>query len=287
VRQLSRQHRALDLPRQLKMKRLRKPLIEVDKTGERFAQLVPSILLKWRFLWIQCYLNYTEMERPEASMDQYAVERLNKVRRGDRANYDRAAVHAVLDEGLVAHVGFVDNGCPIVVPMIYGRLGDIFYIHGAKAARFAKAMAPGVPVCIAVTLVDGIVVARSAFHMSMNYRSAILHGHANLVTDAREGEEALAAITDHVLPGRWSETRPMLDKELKATSVLRVTIEAASLKFRKGPPIDDEEDYALPIWGGVLPLGVQVGVPKDDGAAQPGAAVPGSIQAFVTRRSME
>jgi nitroimidazol reductase NimA-like FMN-containing flavoprotein (pyridoxamine 5'-phosphate oxidase superfamily) len=220
-------------------------------------------------------------------MDQYPVERLNKVRRTDRANYDRAAIHAVLDEGVVAHVGFSDDGRPIVLPMIYGRLGDTLYLHGAKAARFAKTMAPGVPVCLTVTLLDGIVVARSAFHMSMNYRSAVLHGHANLVTGVSEAEKALEAITDHMLPGRWAETRPMIGKEFKATSVLRVDIEAASAKSRGGPPVDDDEDYALPIWAGVLPLGLHVGLPKDDGALQPGTAVPASVQTMISRHNTE
>jgi uncharacterized protein len=220
-------------------------------------------------------------------MDQYAVERLNKVRRSDRAAYDRAAVHAVLDEGIVAHVGFIDQGRPIVVPMIYGRIGETTYLHGAKAARFAKAMSPGVPVCITVTLLDGIVVARSAFHSSMNYRSAVLHGHANLVTDAGEAEKALASITDHIMPGRWAEARPMIDKEAKATSVLRVIVEAASLKARNGPPVDDEEDYALPIWGGIVPLRMQVGSPQDDGALHPGTALPASIQSLISRRGTE
>lgn len=220
-------------------------------------------------------------------MDQYPVERLNKVRRTDRANYDRAAIHAVLDEGIVAHVGFVDDARPIVLPMIYGRIGDTLYLHGAKAARFAKTMAPGVPVCMTVTLLDGIVVARSAFHMSMNYRSAVLHGHANLITDAEEAEQALAAITDHILPGRWTETRPMISKEFKATSVLRLDIEAASAKARSGPPIDDEEDYELPIWAGILPLRLNVGVPKDDGAVNAGVAVPASVEALIASHKSE
>lgn len=218
-------------------------------------------------------------------MDRYPVERLNKVRRSDRADYDRAAVQAVLDEGMVAHVGFVDEGRPIVVPMIYGQLDETIYLHGARAARFAMAMAPGLPVCVTVTLVDGIVVARSAFHSSMNYRSVVVHGRAVLVTDAAEAERALAAITDHVLPGRWAEARPMIPKEAKATSVLRVTIESASLKQRSGPPVDDEEDYGLPIWGGVVPVRVAVGTPEDDGALKPGTPLPPSIEALIARRT--
>ncbi len=216
-------------------------------------------------------------------MDSYAVEHLNKVRRGDRASYERAAIHAVLDEGMVAHVGFIDEGRPIVVPMIYGRIGERLYLHGARAARFAQTLGPGVPVCITVTLLDGIVVARSAFHSSMNYRSAVIHGAARLVTGRDEAQSALAAITNHLLPGRWAETRPMSEKELRATSVLSVEIEAASLKSRSGLPGDDEEDYALPIWAGVVPLKPKICPPQDDGLLQPGVPVPASIEALMTR----
>jgi uncharacterized protein len=216
-------------------------------------------------------------------MDDFPAGELNKIRRSDRASYDRAAIHALLDEAMVAHVGFIDASRPIVIPMIYGRVDDLLYLHGAKTARFAKAMAPGLAVCLTVTLLDGLVIGRSAFHMSMNYRSAVIHGHASLVTDGEEAERALAAITDHALPGRWSEVRPMLDKEAKATAVLRLTVEAASLKPRAGPPVDDAEDYALPIWGGVVPLGVQAGKPQEDGAVTEGAPVPESVKAFLAR----
>ncbi len=218
-------------------------------------------------------------------MDSYAVERLNKVRRNDRASYSRAAIRAVLDEGLVAHVGFVDDGRPIVIPMIYGLIGETLYLHGARGARFAMAMAPGVPVCITVTLLDGIVVARSAFHMSMNYRSVVIHGHAALVTDAAEAEEALATITDHTLPGRWREARPMLQKEFKATSVLRVAIDGASLKMREGAPVDEDEDYALPIWGGVVPIHMCYGPAQDDGKLAEGAILPPSVRRILSGRS--
>lgn len=211
-------------------------------------------------------------------MSETAIPRFNKVRRADRGSYDHAAIHAVLDEGLVAHVGFVADGRPMVIPMIYGRLGENFYLHGAKAARFAKTMGPGVPVCITLTLTDAIVVARSAFHCSMNYRSVVIHGHARLVTDPEEAEAALAAVTDHLLPGRWAESRPMTEKELRATAVLRVEIEAASLKARSGPPSDDEEDYALPIWAGLLPLRIAPGVPEPDGRVLPGVEIPASVK---------
>jgi nitroimidazol reductase NimA-like FMN-containing flavoprotein (pyridoxamine 5'-phosphate oxidase superfamily) len=216
-------------------------------------------------------------------MADFPVGELNKVRRSDRASYDRAAIHALLDKAMVAHLGFIDAGRPFVIPMIYGRVDELLYLHGAKATRFAKAMAPGLPVCLTVTLLDGIVVGRSAFHMSMNYRSAVVHGHASLVTDDEEAVRALEAITDHALPGRWSEVRPMLDKEAKATAVLRLTVEAASLKSREGPPIDEREDYALPIWGGVVPLGIQAGRPQDDGAVAADTPVPESVKGFLAR----
>ena len=211
-------------------------------------------------------------------MESFAVGPLNKVRRPDRASYDKAAVHAVLDEGLIAHVGFVDHDRPVVIPMVYGRVGDLFYLHGARAARFAKVMGAGVPVCVTVTLTDGIVVGRSAFHCSMNYRSVVLHGEARLVSDPAEAESAMAAVTDHLLPGRWAESRPMTTKELRATAVLRVTIEAASLKARSGPPIDEPEDYPLPIWAGVIPLRVAASAPEDDPRLREGVEVPASVR---------
>jgi nitroimidazol reductase NimA-like FMN-containing flavoprotein (pyridoxamine 5'-phosphate oxidase superfamily) len=167
--------------------------------------------------------------------------------------------------------------------MVYGRLGDILYLHGAKAARFAKALAQAVPVCVTVTLVDGLVVARSAFHMSVNYRSAVLHGCATLVADPDEAERALSAITDHMLPGRWAEARPVLAKELRATSVLRVEVEAASMKQRQGDPVDDTEDYELPIWAGIVPLRVAAPAPQDDGRVPPGVTIPASVSALVSK----
>jgi uncharacterized protein len=216
-------------------------------------------------------------------MDAYAVSPLNKVRRSDRASYERAAIYALLGEAFVAHVGFIDGDRPVVLPMVYGRAGDILYLHGAKAARFAKALAQAVPVCLTVTLMDGIVVARSAFHMSVNYRSAVLHGRATLVTEPDEIQRALAAITDHMVPGRWAEARPVLEKELRATSVLRVEVEAASMKERQGGPIDEREDYDLPIWAGTVPVRVMATEPNDDGRVLAGVAVPASVGKLVSK----
>lgn len=219
-------------------------------------------------------------------MDSFAVSRLNKIRRSDRAAYDRQAVYGVLREGYIAHVGYMQDGRPVVLPMIYGLIGDRLYLHGAKAARFAKGMGPGVPVCITVTLLDALVVARSAFHNSMNYRSVVIHGNAGLVADWGEAEEALVAITDHLLPGRWAESRPMTQKELKSTAVLRVEIEAASMKSRSGPPIDEEEDYALPIWGGLVPMKTGPQPPREDGRGPPEVPIPASVKSLWQRSDL-
>lgn len=211
-------------------------------------------------------------------MDSFAVGSLNKVRRTDRGGYDKAAIRGILDEAIVAHVGFMEGDWPIVIPMIYGWADDQLYLHGAKAARFAKKMGPGLPVCITVTLTDAIVIGRSAFHCSMNYRSVVILGHARLVTDEQEAENALAAITDHLLPGRWAESRPMTAKELRSTAVLRVEIETASMKARSGAPIDEDGDYAMPIWAGIIPLSVRAAPPEDDGRLLPGVPVPQSVE---------
>lgn len=210
-------------------------------------------------------------------MDTYTKKRLNKVRKSDRASYDRETVHAILDAAPIAHVGFADLGWPIVIPMIHARAGETLYLHGAKAARFAKALGKGVPVCITTTLIDGLVLARSAFHSSMNYRSVMVHGTARLVEDTEEKTKALMHITDHVAPGRWDEARPMTEKELKSTGVIAVPIEHAVAKARTGGPVDDEEDYALPIWAGVIPVGLALGKPQDDGRLVKGVEVPKSV----------
>lgn len=216
-------------------------------------------------------------------MESYPTNKLNKVRKSDRAAYDKETVHAILDAGLVAHVGFVDHDWPMVIPMIYARTGDTLYLHGAKAARFAKALGKGVPVCITVTLLDGLVLARSAFHSSVNYRSVVAHGMARPVDDADEKARVLTLVTDHIAPGRWDETRPMTDKELKSTGVIAVPIERAAAKVRTGGPVDDDEDYALPIWGGVVPVSEVLGTPEDDGRLVAGVEIPKSIKRAMDR----
>jgi nitroimidazol reductase NimA-like FMN-containing flavoprotein (pyridoxamine 5'-phosphate oxidase superfamily) len=171
-----------------------------------------------------------------------------------RGVYDKAAVYAILDEGFICHAAFTVDGSPVVIPTGYGRDGEQLYLHGSAANRMLKTMAAGVEVCVAVTLVDGLVLARSAFHHSINYRSVVVFGTAHPITDPTEKMEALRCISDHITPGRWSEVRPPTEQELKATAVLALPLEEVSAKVRTGPPIDDEADYSLPIWAGVLPL---------------------------------
>lgn len=213
------------------------------------------------------------MPRDTPALPRYAIARQQR-----RACYDEATIHAILDQGLVAHVGFLAAERPMVMPMAYGRDGGTLFIHGASTTRIIRGN-PGFPVCLTVTLVDGIVVARSAFHHSMNYRSAVVHGTARPVTDLDEHDHALRVITEHLLPGRWDEVRPMLAKERKATVVLALPIEAASAKVRDGAPIDDDDDYVLPIWAGVLPVTTAVGRPVDDNRLVAGTPLPGSLAA--------
>lgn len=171
-----------------------------------------------------------------------------------RADYDRATTHAILDAGLVCHVGFAIEGQPFVTPTAYGRSGDVLYLHGSPASRMLRNLQHGISVCVTVTLLDGLVMARSAFHHSMNYRSVVLFGQATVVEGEAEKRSALRAFTEHVVPGRWAEVRPPSDAELAGTLVLALPIAEASAKVRTGPPVDDPEDYALPVWAGVVPL---------------------------------
>src|SRR5262245_6373751 len=175
-------------------------------------------------------------------------------RRPQRASYDRATVEAILDEGLFCHVGFVADGQPYVIPTIHARVGERLYIHGSTASRMLRSLGAGIPVCVTVTLLDGLVLARSAFHHSMNYRSAVILGTAVEVSDRAEKLAALKAVVEHVVPRRWEDVRRPTEQELRATTVLRLPIEEASAKIRTGPPLDDEEDYQLGCWAGEIPL---------------------------------
>ena len=197
----------------------------------------------------------------------------------DRAAYDRPTIHAILDEGLVCHVGFVSEGQPFVIPMNYGRDGDRLLLHGSAASRLTRGLAAGWPVCLTVTVLDGLVLARSAFHHSMNFRSVVLFGRAALVADPAAKTAALRVISEHVIPGRWDEVRPPNARELAVTTVLEVPIDEASAKIRTGPPKDDLEDLVLPVWAGVLPLETIPGEPVKDGDGGP-AEVPLHVLAW-------
>lgn len=182
------------------------------------------------------------------------TERTQVKRLPKRGKYDRETVYAILDAGFVCHVGFCVDGQPFVIPTNYGRSGDTVYLHGSAASRMLRTLSEGVPVGVTVTHVDGLVLARSAFHHSVNYRSVVILGTARLVEDPKEKMEALRVFTQHVMKGRWDDVRQPTEQELKATIVLAVPLEEVSAKVRTGGPIDDEPDYALPVWAGVLPL---------------------------------
>ncbi|MGW1029543.1 pyridoxamine 5'-phosphate oxidase family protein [Streptomyces sp. NPDC002577] len=197
------------------------------------------------------------------------TERTVPTRGRKRASYDRALVHSILDEAYVCHLGFVRDGAPVVLPTLYGRVDDRLYVHGSTGSRplrMAGQADPGLPVCLTVTHVDGLVLARSAFHHSINYRSVVVHGVAHQVTDPEELRTALDALVDHVVPGRATDSRPADAKELAATAVLRLDLEEVSAKVRTGGPNDEPEDLDLPHWAGVVPLrkGYDAPVPSED-----------------------
>jgi uncharacterized protein len=201
----------------------------------------------------------------------------------DRGAYDRETIHAILDEGLVCHVGFASEGHPHVIPTLYGREGERLYLHGSAASRMLLGLEGGLPMCLTVTLLDGLVLARSAFHHSANYRSVVVLGRATPVLGPAEKSAALRVISEHVLPGRWDEVRPPNARELEATTVLQVPLDEASAKIRAGPPKDDPEELDLPVWAGVLPLALVPGDPVPDSAGRP-AEVPGHLLRYARRR---
>ena len=205
--------------------------------------------------------------------DALKTPRTTLKRRHDRGEYDLAAVAAVLDRSFLCHLGFVVDGQPYVLPTCYGREGDIVYLHGSSASRMVRHMAAGLPVSLTVTLLDGLVLARSAFHHSVNYRSAMILGTAEPVTGG-EKLHALEVITEQIVPGRWADCRLPTAQEMKATGVLRLAIAEASVKTRSGPPIDDDEDMGLPHWAGTIPLALSPGAPLADPAAPDQASPP-------------
>lgn len=204
-------------------------------------------------------------------------------RRAGRGRYDRATIHAILDEGLVAHVGIVAEGQPYVIPVLYARAGGQIYLHGSPLSRLVRDLAEGVPMCLTVTLLDGLVLARSAFHHSMNYRSVVVLGQGRAVREREQKLEALTALVDRIVPGRSEDARGPSAKELRATEVIALAIDEASAKVRTGPPADAAADYALPVWAGVLPLALSVGAPEaDDRCAVP---VPEYVSSWSQGRS--
>jgi uncharacterized protein len=204
-------------------------------------------------------------------MDNYTPTARTKIRRlPRRGNYDKLTVHAILDQGYICHVGFAVDAQPYVIPTVYARADATLYIHGSAVSRMLRTLAQTVPVCITVTLLDGLVLARSAFHHSLNYRSVVMIGNARLVDDEDEKMRALHLITNHVVPARWEEARTPNERELRQSSVLALPLEEVSAKIRSGPPVDDDEDYALPIWAGVVPVETRLGNPINDGRLLPG-----------------
>jgi uncharacterized protein len=208
-------------------------------------------------------------------------------RRPTRASYDRETVEAILDEGLYCHIGFNVDNQPYVIPTIHARAGDQLYIHGSSASRMLRNLKQGVPMCVTVTILDGLVLARSAFHHSMNYRSVVVLGVAQEVIDRQEKYDALKAVVEHVAPSRWDDVRWPNEQELKATSVLHLPLEEVSAKIRTGPPIDDEEDYQLSCWAGELPLRLSPQGPLPDPQLLPGISVPAYVREYTRLRNLK
>jgi hypothetical protein len=214
-------------------------------------------------------------------MSQFKPTERTQVRRlPARGAYDSETVFKILDEGFVCHIGFVVDGQPYVIPTGYARAGDTLYVHGSPASRMLRTLSGGVSVCVTVTLLDGLVLARSAFHHSMNYRSVVILGHAKVVDGREEKLRALEAFTEQVIHGRWKDVRHPSESELKATLVLALPLAEVSAKVRTGPPKDDEGDYQLPIWAGVLPLPLTPGVPEADPRLVPGVQMPGYVRNY-------
>ena len=205
-------------------------------------------------------------------------------RHPERARFERAELDAILDEGLICHLGFAAEARPLVLPTIHARSGDVLYIHGSTASRMQKTLKAGIECCVTVTLLDGLVMARAAFAHSMNYRSAVVLGRAGEVTDPDEKSAAFAAIVDHVSPGRWAESRWPNRKEIKATSILRLPITEWSVKVRGGPPKDDPADLALDVWAGVLPLALVPGALEASPDLKPGLEPPGYLTPYRRNR---
>lgn len=219
------------------------------------------------------------MTQPSLKSTATTVKRVPK-----RGAYDQATIHNVLDSAYLAHIGFVANGQPFVIPTLYGRLDNVLYLHGATTSRLIQEMVKA-PICLTVSLIDGLVLARSAFHHSMNYRSVVLLGQPVLVEEAEEKTLGLKVISDHLIPNRWEEVRGPNAKELKATSVLKLSLTEGSAKIRTGDPVDDKGDYELDIWAGQIPLRMVASAPVDDALLKPTVTVSSSVEAYVQRHS--
>jgi uncharacterized protein len=207
-------------------------------------------------------------------MTQAPSSRTTVRRHAERGQYERDTIHRILDEGLICHVGFVHDAQPYVIPTIHARIGDTLFFHGAVANRMLDSMATTLPVCVTVTILDGLVMARSVFSHSMNYRSVVVLGRAREVTDRAEKLASFEALVEHVARGRWNDARQPSDAEIRATRVLALPLDEASAKVRTGPPKDDAEDLGLPIWAGVIPLTLTAGQPIRDDGVPPGVETP-------------
>lgn len=201
--------------------------------------------------------------------DRTKLKRLPK-----RGHFDRETVYGILDEGFICHVGFAPEGQPFVIPTGYARVDDKLYIHGSQASRMLRKLSGGLDACVTVTIIDGLVLARSAFHHSMNYRSVVIFGRATIVEDREEKMKALLALSEHIIRGRWAEVREPTEEEMVMTTVLELSLVEASAKIRTGPPLDDEEDYAMHVWAGVIPLKLEAGEPIKDPRLPEGIEVP-------------
>ncbi len=217
-----------------------------------------------------------------SQFQQSPKTRINRLPK--RGHYDKDTIYQILDEALICHVGFVENGQPHVIPINFARLDDTILLHGAKASRLLKHVEAGHPVCVEVTVVDGLVLARSVFHHSINYRSVVLFGTGYAIEDHAEKMSALRAVTEHIIPGRWDEARLPNEKELNATRVVGISIDEASAKVRVGPPIDEEEDYGLPVWAGILPFQETALSPIRDEVHSNDIPLPEYVAAYSRRR---
>ena len=214
-------------------------------------------------------------------MPEFPILERNRVRRvPKRGQYDKDTIYRILDEGLVCHVGVVEDGQPVVIPMNYARRDDTVILHGAPASRLVKYVQAGRPVCVTVTLLDGLVLARSVYHHSMNYRSAVVFGRGRLIEAEKEKLAVLEVLTENILPGRWQVARRPNRQELDATAIVSIAIESASAKVRTGPPADDEDDYQLPVWAGVVPIRQQALTPVRDPRLSEDTRVPPSVSNY-------